>query len=215
MLTTEQIKKNKEEFINLLRSIKREGANIDGLIEHLEKSDFFYAPASSKYHGAFEGGLCQHCLNVYRNLLKISKSDSWTNMDPECYDDASLVIVALLHDISKMNFYEPYIQNKKVYAEAGSKQDEFGRFDWVAVKLFKVRDQKFVLSSHEANAEYIARQYIPLKIEESAAILNHMGRLANDSAQVNISEIYENYHLALILHIADLMATFIDERAFN
>lgn len=213
MITEQQIQDNKQEYIDLIKSIKRDNANIDGLIEHLEKSDFFYAPASTKYHCAYEGGLCEHCLNVYANILKIAKN--WEHLDAECYDDDSLKIVALLHDISKMNFYEPYAQNKKVYGEMGSKQDEFGRFDWVAVKSFKVKDQKFVLSSHEANAEFIARQFIPLRIEESAAILNHMGTLASDSAQINISEIFENYHLALILHIADMMATFIDERAFN
>ena len=213
MLTSEQIQNNKNEYINLIKSIKRDGANIDGLIQHLEESDFFYAPASSKYHCAYEGGLCEHSLNVYHNIEKISQN--WVYMDPECYDDDSLKIVALLHDISKMNFYEPYAQNKKVYGDMGSKQDELGRFDWVAVKAYKIRDRKFVLSSHEANAEFIARQFIPLKVEESAAILNHMGKLANDSAQVNISEIYENYHLALILHIADLMSTFINKRAFN
>ena len=43
----------KEEFINLLRSTKRAG--IEDVITFLEKTDFYTAPASTKYHGAYEG----------------------------------------------------------------------------------------------------------------------------------------------------------------
>ena len=63
----------KEEFITLLRNIKRPGAQIDALVEKLESSDFFSAPASTKYHSSVEGGLCVHCLNVYYNLMHLFK----------------------------------------------------------------------------------------------------------------------------------------------
>ena len=54
---------NKERFIELLRSTKREG--IEKLIDFLEKTDFFTAPASTRFHSSYEGGLLQHSLNVY------------------------------------------------------------------------------------------------------------------------------------------------------
>ena len=55
----------KDEFIYLLKNTKRE--NIDKLIEWLEKeTDFFSAPASTKYHLNYEGGLLVHSLNVFR-----------------------------------------------------------------------------------------------------------------------------------------------------
>ena len=59
----------KEEFIEIFKEkITRPGA--DALLNYLEnKSDFFTAPASARYHLACEGGLCEHSLNVYHCLV--------------------------------------------------------------------------------------------------------------------------------------------------
>ena len=102
MLTNEQIEKNKREFIELISTIHRDGAKIDKLIDKLCSSDFFTAPASTNYHCGYVGGLCEHSLNVYHNLVSIAKDK------PILYgcEDDSIKIVALLHDISKMNIYE-------------------------------------------------------------------------------------------------------------
>ena len=48
----------KKEFIALLQSTERDG--MDYVIEELEKSDFFKAPASSNFHLNCEGGLVEH-----------------------------------------------------------------------------------------------------------------------------------------------------------
>jgi hypothetical protein len=213
MLTQDQILMNKQEFVGLVGSIKREGANIDRLLNKLENSDFYYAPASTKYHLACEGGLCLHSLNVYHNLLKLVQTIP--GLDPYCYDEDSLKIVALFHDISKMNIYEKTVKNVKQYREDGDKWDEMGRFKWVAELSFKTKDKKFVYGSHEMTAEYIIRQFVPLNIDESVAILHHMGTLGWDSAQDNIAEIYSQYQLALLLHTADMMSTYITEKPDN
>jgi hypothetical protein len=213
MLTQDQILLNKQEFVSLVSSIKREGANIDRLLNKLENSDFYFAPASTKYHLDCEGGLCLHSLNVYHNLLKLVKCIP--GLDPYCYDEDSLKIVALFHDISKMNIYERTVKNVKQYREDGDKWDEMGRFKWVAEPSFKVKEKKFVYGSHEMTAEYIIRQFIPLNIDESVAILHHMGTLGWDSAQDNIAEIYSQYQLALLLHTADMMSTYITEKPDN
>ena len=75
-LTDDTIKANKEEFINILKPAleHREGANIDGLFNKLESSDFYIAPASTKYHGSYKGGLVDHSLNVYYNMMSIAKN---------------------------------------------------------------------------------------------------------------------------------------------
>ena len=67
MLTKEQIEQNKQTFIDLIRSIERD-FDKDKLLNWLENSDFFYAPASTRYHSNFEGGLCAHSLSVYYSL---------------------------------------------------------------------------------------------------------------------------------------------------
>lgn len=205
MLSNEQLVKNKEEFISLLNNIQREGANIEGLVKKLEASDFFYAPASTKYHGSFKGGLCRHCLDVHivlRNLV------AQNNLDIE---EESLIICALLHDFSKMNLYEVTNFNKKVYSETGSKSDNGGRFDWVTEQGYKTVDlsERFVYGNHEETSEYMIRQFIPLKLEESVAILHHHGGMGYDSSQTNISDIYQRYPLALMLHLADMTCAYL------
>ena len=213
MLTTQQIENNKAEFLDLIQSITREGADIERLCKKLINSDFFIAPASTKYHGAYEGGLCEHSLNVYYNMLKIVNLKE--TFDECCYDENTLKIVGLLHDISKMNIYEKTAKNTKVYCPEGSKYDELGRYDWKAELGYKTKEQKFVYGSHEMTSEYIIRQFIPLTLDESVAILHHMGSMSWDSAQDNIGDVFNQYSLALLAYMADMMSTYIDERNFE
>ena len=90
----------KEEFIELLRSTKREG--IENLLNFLEKSDFYTAPASTRFHGNYEGGLLEHSMKVYEILQeKVKNAPIALNIPPE-----TLIIVPLLHDLCKANFYK-------------------------------------------------------------------------------------------------------------
>lgn len=210
MLTNEQIEVNKNTFLELVSSINREGANLERLINKLCSSDFFTAPASTKYHCNYAGGLCEHSLNVYQNLLKIVRLKN--TLDECCYDSDTLKIVALLHDISKMNTYEKTSKNEKVYCEDGDKYDALGNFKWETTLGWKTKENKFVYGSHEETSEFIIRQFIPLTIDESVAVLHHMGSLGWDSAQDNIALVYGQYSLSLMLHMADMMSTYVDER---
>lgn len=212
-MTQDKMILNKQEFEALVRSIKRPGADIDRLLDKLENSDFYFAPASTKYHLAEDGGLCEHSLNVYHNLKRLVNTTP--GLAPYCYDEDSIKIVALFHDISKMNIYEKSSKNVKQYCEDGDKRDELGRFRWVALPSFTTREKKFVFGSHECTSEYIIRQYIPLNIDESVAILHHMGTLGWDSAKDNIAEVYSQYQLSLLLHVADMIATYVNENTEN
>ena len=210
MFTKEEIQKNKETFIELLSSIKREGSNIDKLVAKLEASDFFTAPASTKYHGAYEGGLCDHSLCVYYNLKSLVTSKGLADqIAPE-----SIIITALLHDFSKMNLYRTEYRNKKFYSDYGSKKDEAGRFDWVAEAYYATvpDEERFIYGSHEETSEYMVRRYIPLTLEESAAILNHHAGMGYDSTQGGVSsKVMSAFPLAALLHCADMLATYLDK----
>lgn len=212
MTNEEQLRTDKEEFIELIKSIKRDGFDCERLLRQLEHSDFYTAPASTKYHNSFEGGLLSHSLNVYYNLMHLVTYKY--DMLRDKIDENSIKIVALLHDMSKMNYYEKTVTNKKVYSENGSKYDLAGKFDWVAVPSYKVREasDRLVFGSHENTSEYMIRQFIPLTLEESVAIQHHHGTLSWDSAKDNIGEIYDKYSLALLLHLADYLAASIDEQ---
>ena len=217
MLNQKERDSNTVQFYNLLRSTKREG--IEDLIKYLESTDFEVAPASTKYHGAFEGGLCAHSLMVFEILVKMLndyiefKNLEFPNELGESHDEMmnSAIIVALLHDISKVNTYEKTFVNKKVYSKDGSKWDENGNYDWKSVQGYKTKDdeEQFVIGNHEETSEFIVRQFIQLRIAESAAIMHHHGGLGWDSVPVEaMSKVYNKYTLALLLHEADLLAAY-------
>lgn len=205
----EYIESNKNTFIELLNKVTRKGANIEGLISKLENSDFFIAPASTKWHNAVKGGLADHSLNVYYNLKSLVKNKHLE----EQISEESIIICGLLHDLSKMNFYEPSIRNVKVYSDSGSKYDNLGRFDWVAEETYQTVNEKkrFQYGNHEENSEFMIRCFIPLTLEESIAILHHHGGKGFDSTQQNISYITSVNPLLALLHAADYISTFVDE----
>lgn len=209
MLSPETIAANKERFLSLIGSINRPGARIEELINYLQESDCFTAPASTKYHLACEGGWCQHSLNVYDSLCVLYKAIIGSEPpQPSC------LIVGLLHDFSKVNLYEKSFSNKKVYSPTGSKSDAGGRFDWQTVPSWQQVpvERQLILGNHEQNSEFLVRSFLPLTLEESSAILHHMGGMSWDSAKDNIGVVYSKYPLALLLHLADMASTYILEK---
>lgn len=208
--TNEEIMEMKEDFIALLRKIKRPNANIEGLIEKLETTDFFTAPASTRYHNCCYGGLLAHSLNVYNNLEMLVKMKG---LEEDISED-SILICGLLHDMAKINFYEPSIRNKKVYSDSGSKWDDMGKFDWVSEKSWAVRPEKerFIYGSHEENSVYMVQCFVPLTLAESCAILNHHGGIGGSNEKVAIAGAsFTRFNLAVLLHESDMIATYIDE----
>lgn len=207
MIPSDIIEQNKTKFLELVNEIEREGFAKESMIELLEKSDFFIAPATTKYHGSYEGGLCEHCLNVYKNLKLL------VERFPECnVTTDTLLILSLFHDISKINLYKKDFRNKKVYHETGSKSDSMGRYDWVSEEIYSIdNEDRFIYGNHEQTSEFLVRQYIPLTIQESVALLHHHGGMSWDSTQTNISEIYNRYPIVTLLHTADLLASYIDQ----
>lgn len=200
---------DKELFISLLRSTEREG--VDELIEFLLNSDFFTAPASALYHKDVEGGLCAHSLNVYENLDKLAKLYC-----PDMPHD-TIVIVSLLHDLAKVDFYEKYTKNEKVYCENGDKSDAGGRYSWVSSEKYRVKqpsDREYMWGEHGLNSYMIAKDFIKMSNGEATAIINHHMNLDNGKPRDDISEIYNRYPTASLLHLADLAATYINENPY-
>ena len=201
---------DKEEYINLLSTVHRDG--IENLIEYISTSDFFEAPRSAKYHSNYKGGLCKHSLNVYNNLKKLN------DLYGKPLGEESMIIAALLHDLAKIDFYEKYVQNRKEYTARGSQKDSAGYFNWVQVESYKVKDSMLrsnVYSEHGVCSFLIANKWIKLSEEETAAIINHhMDMDKSGYVRTDISEIYNRYPLAALLHIADTMATYLDENPY-
>lgn len=181
--------------------------------ELLHKSDFFYAPASTKYHLAHEGGLVEHSLNVYNNLFKLNDTLSVGAN----YSKETLAIVSLLHDVCKINMYKPSFRNAKSYdkndVESSPaylvKSDSNGQYVWVTIPSYDI-DEQFVYG-HGDKSVYLITKYMELTDEEAQAIRFHMGAWV-ESDQKMVSKVYESNPLAWMLHVADEMATYIDEK---
>ena len=98
---------NEEKFLYLLGQVKRDG--MENLIDFIKKTDFFKAPASTRFHGCYEGGLLEHSLKVY----DILKHKVETNIEPLDVNPETLILVPLLHDLCKANFYKVDYRNAK------------------------------------------------------------------------------------------------------
>lgn len=211
-ISKEMIAENKENYLGLLDSLKTMGVDanaVDDLKAFLVSSDFFTAPASTKFHGAYEGGLCDHSLAVYFNLRSLMANKHITDIP-----DRSVLICALLHDISKIDNYVMGVKNKKVYSQTGSKSDSNGRYDWVSVPGYESTDpsqRDYVIGNHEETSVFMITRFIQLDQVEYSAILNHMGGMSYDSNKNGVAVPYGKHKLAVLLHLADMIASYIDE----
>lgn len=191
------IDQGKQQFVELYNKyITRTGAK--ELLDYLVKSDFFTAPASAKYHMAESGGLCLHSINVCNRLASLVRAEYGEDY-AATYTDETIAVCGLLHDVCKVNYYA--VEQRNVKEEGG----------WVKKPFFKV-DERFPYG-HGEKSVFIINQYMRLSAEEAMAINWHMGgfdaRVMGGSYA--LSDAFCKYKLAVLLHIADLEATYLDE----
>lgn len=195
----------RSQFESLLSTVDRDGTA--ELLQWLaQETDFYTAPATVRLIRNYPAGLCEQALVRYENLKSLVKISNLP------YSDATIVLVSLLAGLSKVNYFELVSKNKKVYDEAGSKHDELGNFEWVAELSYDIRDpdERYAFGTAGQNAERLITSYIPLTDEESAAIVNF--GVDFDNPGVNLITIYKRYPLALLLQMAENLATFIDTK---
>lgn len=192
----------KEEFLEIYRkNIHRQGS--EELLAWLERSDFFTAPASTRFHLSCEGGLCTHSVNVYKRLDSLLKDDA---MKAKCFHNGeseediaeSIAICAFLHDLCKVNYYSVEMRNRK---------DENGI--WREVPFYTTDDK--LPFGHGEKSVYIINGFLRLKRAEAMAIRWHMGAYSDTDKISTLSKAFDEYPIALILHMADMLASHIDE----
>lgn len=185
---------DKEEFIGIFKEkITRDGS--DKLLEFLEKSDFFTAPASTRYHGAYEGGLLRHSLNVYECLTEYLARERVRKKYELNVSEESAAIAALLHDICKVNFYTISMRN--------SKNEQTGQ--WEKVPYYAINDT--LPYGHGEKSVYMISGFMRLTREEAMAIRWHMG-FSGIEDKNTIGKALEMYPLAFALSVADMEASY-------
>lgn len=179
---------NKLRFIELLKKVNRDGMN--ELIAWLEKTTFFMEPASAKYHGSYEGGLCDHSLAVYEEYVKL------LNISPE--DDGAIekaIITCLLHDVCKIGNYKKVIKNVK---------SSDGK--WQEVEQYESVDSAFPFGHGEKSVLLICR-FIKLTREEMLMIRWHMGAYESKECWCELGIAQKMYPSVLYIHFADMIAS--------
>lgn len=195
IMTKEELEEQKEMILDLLRSTERDG--IDKLADYLSDStDFFTAPASTRFHNNFSGGLAQHCLNVYENfksLLEIKGIEM---------SEDSIIICALLHDLCKCNTYVVETRNRK---------NDQGQ--WEKYNIWATNKDVDIPLPHSSRSIAIIRKFIKLSIKEELTIFYHMGPYGGEDYEYRnmLKAANEKYPQTVLFYVADTIASYLDE----
>lgn len=223
-MTAIEIATNKDLFLSILREKCPNRPGLSNLLSWLEeKTDFFTAPCSTRYHLSEIGGLCAHSLNVYYRLRAIFLSEKQRREGDDATltaeEESTIALVALLHDVCKYNVYHPIYRNQKTYDAAKVaaaepyqvKEDPNGRFVWETVPGFAY-EENFPYG-HGEKSVFIINRCVKLTVDEALAIRWHMGFSDTDfkAGGYNVGAAFERCPLAVLLHMADLQATYLDE----
>ena len=164
-----------------------------GVLAWLDTTDFYTAPASTRYHEAYAGGLVEHTLKVVENIINLNRLDKFSTVAP-----SSAVLCAIVHDFCKIGKYEPYAKNVK--------DDPTGQ--WVKTTAYKYRYEIMVPLGHGETSMYLASKFFNLTVAEAVAIRQHMGKWAAETSY-NVSDLQyanENHPIVLLLQFADQLA---------
>lgn len=171
--------------------IKRPGS--DELMKWLERSSFFTDPASTRFHGAYAGGLCEHSVNVWEEFVRLLKAYPEIKANGE-----SVAIVSLLHDLCKVGSYQIEFRNKKIDGV------------WRSVPTYSF-NEGFCYGGHGSKSVFRIQKYMSLTDEEAVAINCHMAAWDRCPTDYTIGNAFEQHPFAWLLHVADESATYIRE----
>jgi len=181
----------RDEFIQIFtENVSRNGAK--ELLAWLQNTDFFTAPASTKYHCACENGLVMHSVSVFNTMMEKHFEEGVDSVE-------SFAIAALLHDVCKAEFYKVSTRNVK--------NELTGQ--WEKQPYYSIED-KFPFG-HGEKSVFLIERFMKLRLDEAMAIRWHMGNF-DDSTGYTVSQAYEKYPLAVKLHLADMESTYLREK---
>lgn len=182
---------NKLRFMKLVGELEDTVDGISNLTKWLvsNKSDWFSAPASTKFHGCYEGGLVEHSLCVYDCLCKICDTFDTEHK----ISRKSILLVSLFHDLCKCNVYHPIVKYRK---------DSNGQ--WESYNSYEFKDSFPV--GHGEKSVIMLQYFVKLTTEEILSIRYHMGPY-DEKNLIGLSEAQEKYPLVVYLHLADMLAS--------
>lgn len=187
---------NIAEFKQRLANTHRDG--VWELIDWLDTTDFFRAPASTRFHEAWGGGLLEHSLRVHnwlKALVDFYTTNPLANGSTADLTSESVAITALCHDFCKIGCYKTEMRWRK---------DQHNR--WEQYPTYKF-EEDFAFGGHGSKSVYLVQHFIKLSPAEAAAINCHMGSW-DQSPYGKPGAVFETNPLAWLLHVADGAATY-------
>ncbi len=198
------LKKSKEEFLELLRSTRRDG--VEDVIGWLEESGFFTAPASATHHLNTEGGLLQHSLNTCKAALMVW--EGMKRLEPGLekeVDRNNVIVAALLHDVCKTDIYSRTVKKRKNAVGI-----------WEDCEGYKVSYKNFPMGHGEKSVVFLLCNGLEMTDDEMLAIRWHMGAWGINMNSYEDQRCYDTsrqlYPLVSIVQVADSLAAGIMER---
>lgn len=194
ILTDEKKFKNQEAFIALATKVV---PDMDAFTNYLIKADYFNAPYTTKYVGAYAGGLCEHALALYNELAMLCNA-----YHPNKYSEEDIIKVALFKDIYKAELYEKYNRNVK--------NEETGK--WEARLEYRVKDIRPTFGTLGFSSYMIAKYFTELNDEHIEAIVHASLGMEDGFKTADIYDIMQSYQLVLLTHMAELAASYIGDK---
>lgn len=176
----------KQHFMELWQQYVQRRLGAIDFAKWLESTDFFVAPASTKYHGAFPGGLAAHSVEVAEETLRLLDMHGAPDLR------GSAVLCALVHDVCKTNYYKE-----------GTKRQKGLDGEWHDMRTYSVQDK--LPLGHAEKSIYLVQRYMSLSEKEAVAIRWHMGAYCDQQQYSAMGQAFDTNPLALFLHLADMI----------
>lgn len=205
----------KEIVTALMSKVNRDG--VLNLLNFIDKHGYYTAPASTRFHGNYEGGLAEHSINVCAMLYRENKANNGG------LTDENIIVCSLMHDLCKLDFYTTEIKNVKTYITDDNRNELKGYmvkyekvngverpFCWVPTESYSVDEQ--LPLPHGPKSVYILKGYIDVKREEALMISWHMGPYANLASEpYGFNNAVEHQTSIALMYVADFLASSLYE----
>lgn len=190
------------DFLNLMKLPDGTSIVSDDMVDYLRTYGFFVAPASTKYHGNYEGGLIEHSIAVTKFLVQLTKDNHLTWKNPR-----SPYVVGMFHDLCKIDQYIPQYELREELKPAPLNNPKSTTF--VKTLCGYEYNSDTLLKGHGDKSVMFLSQFYTLTDEEIMCIRYHMGAFTDKSEWNYYTRAVRNYPNVLWTHQADMLASHV------
>lgn len=190
------------DFVDFMASSGDEDLVSPDMLKYLSLNHFFTAPASTKYHGNYEGGLFDHSFAVAKFLVRLTEDNRLTWKNPR-----SPYIVGMFHDLCKIDQYIPQYEMREELELSPLNDPKPMKF--VKTLCGYEYNPDTLLKGHGDKSVMLLSQFYTLTDEEIMCIRYHMGAFTDKDEWNDYTRAVRNYPNVLWTHQADMLASHV------